>query len=194
MARIVVADDDPIIRRFFEEILKKHTVISVDDGVQAWGEVKSKRPDLVLTDQHMPNMNGVELANRLQGWGVPFVFVTGDSTPDLVRRAADVGALGFIVKRDIRHLDLEQLLLTIEIALARGADQARWLQSKTRNAAVGIIMGRSELSESGAFNLLRSVARNRGLSIDETARLLIADMEASNESFRLWKIAKNETS
>jgi len=192
MARIVVADDDPLIRRFFEEILKKHTVISVDDGVQAWGEVKCKRPDLVLMDQHMPNMNGVELADRLQIVGIPFVFVTADSSWSVVQQATEIGALGYILKRDINQFDIEQLLLTIEITLARGVDQSKWRQSKSRNTAVGIIMCRSGLNEGGAFSLLRSVARNRGLSIDEAARLLVAEMEASVESFRMWKMAKNE--
>jgi len=82
MAAILVVDDRAINREFLATLLGYvgHDVIEAADGVEAHGKARELRPDLIVTDVLMPNMDGVELADRVHDdpdiASTPIIFYT----------------------------------------------------------------------------------------------------------------------
>ena len=90
-ARILVVDDDPVMRKFVVNSLEKMgipTIDSCEDGTQALQMVESFRPDVVLTDIHMTPMNGFEFVRQLREHRnvalrqVRIIFMSADSSTD----------------------------------------------------------------------------------------------------------------
>jgi two-component system, cell cycle response regulator CpdR len=81
MARIILAEDDSSLRRFLARAIEKagHEVIAVSDGAKALPLVEAGEFDLLLTDIVMPEMDGIELAQRAQKVrpDVKVMFITG---------------------------------------------------------------------------------------------------------------------
>ncbi len=83
MKRVLVVDDEPVIRSLVEASLAGPDcqVVSVADGVSALRAVDSERPDLILLDLGLPGMAGHEVASRLRSRhetaGIPIVYLTG---------------------------------------------------------------------------------------------------------------------
>jgi len=99
--KILVADDDPIIRKLLFEVLTSdgHQVIATENGVEALKEAQKQSFELMFLDVHMPIMNGLEtlisIRNQFPGMAVAMM----DSYPDqLVRQAQREGALTCIHK------------------------------------------------------------------------------------------------
>jgi CheY-like chemotaxis protein len=105
MARILVAEDDPEMRRLVADALRKdgHDVIEAKDGgsmlvrlAEAFREDHSlDRIDAIVSDMRMPVWNGLELLERLTeaGWRIPSILMTAFGDDDTRRRAAHVGAM-----------------------------------------------------------------------------------------------------
>lgn len=103
--KIVVCDDSKAMRMIVMRMLKQTAYadaefIQAEDGAQGVAAVKAHEPDLVLSDWNMPNMTGIEFLNtlRAEGIGVPFGFVTSESTPDMRDIAIKAGASFTIAK------------------------------------------------------------------------------------------------
>ena len=103
-ARILVADDDPTIRRLMAVFLRTlgYTAIVVADGEEALRSALSEPPDLVISDVHMPELGGLELTRRIRDEpalaGIPILLFSasiGQADESLWRSA---GADGFVVK------------------------------------------------------------------------------------------------
>ncbi len=83
-ARILVADDDPVIRAALEEVLTSfgYTVVVVGDGIAALAAAEADAPDLILLDQTMPGLEGLAVLAALQAEphlrSIPVVFLTGE--------------------------------------------------------------------------------------------------------------------
>ena len=83
-AKILVVDDEPVIRKFVSQVLGEqgHTVETVDNAADALKMVKSKRYRLILLDIKMPGMSGLELYKQFQKIAPSLtkrvVFITGD--------------------------------------------------------------------------------------------------------------------
>jgi len=107
MARVLVAEDDPEMRRMVVEALRKdgHEVKEAADGGQLLvkiAEVFDRDPslsliDVIVTDMRMPTYNGLELIERLAEarWRVPFVLMTAFGDDETRSRAEKVGAVFF---------------------------------------------------------------------------------------------------
>lgn len=111
--KILVADDDPIIRKLLFEVLTSdgHQVIATENGVEALKEAQKHPFELMFLDVHMPIMNGLEtlisIRNQFPGMAVAMM----DSYPDqLVRQAQREGALTCIHK----PFDLNEIREIIE--------------------------------------------------------------------------------
>lgn len=104
--RVVVAEDDPLaqmaIRSYVARVDDIEIVGTAPDGIPALELVKSHRPDVLLTDIHMPHMTGVELIRRVFTLPNPprvlCFTVLGDETT--MRTALEAGASGFLLKVD----------------------------------------------------------------------------------------------
>ena len=117
--KILVVDDDPMAGMLIGAILEEggHEVITVENGVDAADEVE-RHGDLamVVSDMHMPLINGVELFRTLreQGVSVPFILLTGNDLEEA--RAQEPGLDACLMKDD----ELEQTLpAAVEQLLAK---------------------------------------------------------------------------
>jgi AmiR/NasT family two-component response regulator len=117
--RVVVAEDESLIRMDIVEILRDNgfdVVGEAGDGETAVQLATELRPDLVVMDVKMPQLDGISAAERLAKGGIaPVVLLTAFSQKELVERASEAGALAYVVK----PFTPADLLPAIEIALAR---------------------------------------------------------------------------
>ena len=114
-ARLLVADDDPILREFAIANLSTPDVeVEVaEDGIAAWARLERSSFDIALIDLDMPGMNGFELIERIR-WDerlkhLPIVVVTGREDMVAVDKAYALGATSFVVKPLNWRLLLHQL-------------------------------------------------------------------------------------
>ncbi|GAA0943089.1 response regulator transcription factor [Nonomuraea longicatena] len=106
MIRVLVADDQPAVRRAFRTILGAEPDIEVvgeaADGQAALAAVRELRPDVVVADIRMPRMDGLELTRLLAGPGVEepvrVIVVTTYDLDEYVHTALRSGACGFLLK------------------------------------------------------------------------------------------------
>jgi DNA-binding NtrC family response regulator len=123
-ARILVVDDEAIVREFFMEALTRREAetLTANDGVQARDLLESTPVDLVITDLKMPNMDGMKLLQHIMGCHplVPVIILTAFGTVDNAVEAMRLGAFDYICKP---ITDLAQL----ELALSRALQHRRLL-------------------------------------------------------------------
>ena len=125
MATILVVDDELGIRALLSEILtdEGHSVELAENAAQARAVRERVRPDLVLLDIWMPDVDGVTL---LKEWGsaalltMPVIMMSGHGTIDTAVEATKVGAIAFLEK----PITLQKLLRAVEQALAKPASRA----------------------------------------------------------------------
>jgi len=102
--RIYIADDHTIVRDGLAVMLQVHSDITVvgsgSDGRQAVKEVVSLRPDIVIMDIAMPNLNGIEAALLLRNDapGVKIIMLSMYATKEHIFRALQAGARGYLLK------------------------------------------------------------------------------------------------
>ncbi len=128
-ARILVVDDDPGLLRLLTIRLRaeSYDVEAVESGMQALAAASRFRPDLVITDLRMDQMDGIGLLKELQNrWpGLKVIILTAHGTiPDAVQ-ATQMGAFGFLTK----PVDKQELLDQVQKALrisGFGASDEDW--------------------------------------------------------------------
>ena len=117
--RVIIADDESLIRMDLREMLTNlgYLVVGeVGDGRSAVNLARELRPDIVLMDINMPDMDGIEAAKMLTEERVaPVLLLSAYSQQELVQRAQQAGVTGYLVK-PFRESDLAP---AIEVALAR---------------------------------------------------------------------------
>jgi two-component system, response regulator PdtaR len=178
--RVVVAEDEAIIRLDLKEMLEEEgleVVGEAGDGDAALRLARDHAPDLVIMDIKMPGMDGLSAAERIVDEELASVLIlTAFSQDALVRRAAEAGAMGYLVK----PFQKSDLLPAIEVAVARGA-QLTALKREARDAserlatrkvvdrAKGRLMDRDGMTEADAFRLLQKRAMDERRSLRAVA-------------------------
>ena len=124
MATILVVDDELGIRALLSEILtdEGHTVELAENAAQARQVRESLRPDLVLLDIWMPDVDGVTLLKEWSAGGqlsMPVIMMSGHGTIDTAVEATKVGASAFLEK----PITLQKLLRAVEQALVKPAQR-----------------------------------------------------------------------
>ena len=109
--RILVVDDFEMFRQFVVELLGKRPELQVvgeaSDGPEALQKAVELRPDLILLDIGLPSLNGIEVARQMRSL-VPeskIIFLTQESSSDVVQEALSLGARGYVTK-NMAHADL----------------------------------------------------------------------------------------
>lgn len=124
MATILVVDDELGIRALLSEILadEGHTIELAENAAQARACRERLRPDLVLLDIWMPDVDGITL---LKEWGatsmlnMPVIMMSGHGTIDTAVEATKFGAMAFLEK----PITLQKLLRAVEQGLAKPASR-----------------------------------------------------------------------
>jgi AmiR/NasT family two-component response regulator len=182
--RIVVADDESIIRMDLREMLGGLGYLVVGeagDGVTAVNVAREVRPDLVIMDIKMPEMDGIEAARILTEERIaPVLLLTAFSEQELVRRAGEAGVVGYVVK-PFGETDLAP---AVEIAIARfnefrtlereANDLRDTLETRKRvERAKGVLMQTQGLSEADAFRKIQKLSMNSRKSMREVADAIL---------------------
>ena len=176
--RVVIAEDEAIIRLDLKEILTEEGYQVVGDtarGDHALELVAEHEPDVVILDIKMPGLDGIETARRIAAnHDAAVVILTAFSQRELVDRAIEAGALAYLVKPFQRS----ELIPAVEIARTRHremrslTDQYRTLADrlearKTIDRAKGLLIDESGLSEAEAFRFIQQAAMsNRRSMVD----------------------------
>lgn len=101
---ILIVDDSPSVRRMVSMTLKGagYTVVEADDGRTALTVAQQSRPDIVITDQNMPNLDGIGFIKAFralpQAAGVPVIFLSTETAEAVKQQARAVGAIGWMTK------------------------------------------------------------------------------------------------
>jgi two-component system, response regulator PdtaR len=99
--RVVIADDESIIRLDLKEILEGDGYLVVGEaarGDDALSMIKDLQPDLALLDVKMPGLDGIEVARALKGTSTVVVLLTAFSQRSLIESARDAGVVAYLVK------------------------------------------------------------------------------------------------
>jgi CheY-like chemotaxis protein len=121
MAKILVVDDEPLVRMIVADGLEEagHTVLTADSGSAGIALARKERPDCILLDIVMPGMDGYEACRTLKAdptlTRVPVFLVSATKDLRVVDRADGVGATGVLPK----PVDLEELRHAVALALSK---------------------------------------------------------------------------
>lgn len=187
--RVVVADDEPKMRQYLQHVLTAlgHQVVAAaEDGRRLVEQVRELRPDLIITDIKMPDVDGLTACDELRGGEpVPIILVSAYHDPALVERALRNYVLAYLVK-PIKKADLETAIALVMWrfrefqALQQQADDLRQAleDRKTIERAKGFLMKTGRLNEQDAFRRLQHLASEKNQKMVEIARMILTAEEA----------------
>lgn len=188
---LMVDDDRLILSTVSQGLTQAGYRVSTAESVAQAEELLSagQRPHLVLLDLHLPDDEGLSMADSLRDLdNLPFVVFSAYSDARTVERATSAGALGYLVK----PLDVPQMVPAIKAALMR-SHELRDLRStgaqlqtaldleRDISVAVGITMVEHRLSRDLAFKRLRATARSQRRKLAEVAAELIRSFEVIHQ-------------
>jgi DNA-binding NtrC family response regulator len=148
MASILVVDDEMGIRELLNEILtdEGHTVYAAESAMQARTIREQMRPDLVLLDIWMPDVDGITLLKEWSKTGqltMPVVMMSGHATIDTAVEATRIGALNFLEK----PIALQKLLKTVNKALENAPKYVEPVEERAASAPSSSASPRPAASE-----------------------------------------------
>jgi len=191
--RVIIADDESIIRMDLKEMLTTLGYLVVGeagDGISAVNLARELRPDLVIMDIKMPDLDGIAAAKILTEERIaPVLLLTAFSQQELVEGAKEAGVVGYVVK-PFRE---SELIPAIEIALAR-FKEFRSLEKEANNLremletrklverAKGVLMDTQGLKEAEAFRKIQKLSMNTRKSMREIAEAILLAHEVGKDT------------
>ena len=186
--RIIIADDEAIQRMDLRDVLTKQGYLVIGeagDGQSAVNLARELRPDLVIMDIRMPDVDGISAAGTLtQEKIAPVLLLTAFGDMELVERAKDAGVVNYIVK----PLRESEVVPAIEVTLARYnefraiEDENHTLVEKLETRKIverakGLLMEKQGLSEQEAFRKIQKASMNNRKSMREVAEAILLTNE-----------------
>jgi two-component system, response regulator PdtaR len=190
--RVVVAEDESLIRLDIVEILRDNgfdVVGEAGDGETAVRLATQLKPEVVVMDVRMPQMDGIEAAKLLtDGHIAPVVLLTAFSDKELVEKASEAGVLAYVVK----PFTPADLLPAIEVALARYAQIIaleaevadmvdRFETRKLVDRAKGLLTQKMGLSEPEAFRWIQKASMDRRLTMHDVAAAVVEQLSPAKK-------------
>jgi response regulator NasT len=188
--RIVIADDEPLIRIDLRENLEGlgyEVIGEAADGKHAVELARKLRPDLVIMDIRMPEMDGIAALRTLTEEAIsPVLLLTAYSDRELIQQAVDAGAIDYLVK-PYRESDLQP---SIELALAR-FNELRTLRNELQDVrealtvrklverAKGLLMETQGLKEAEAFRRIQKLSMDTRKSMKDVAEAILLAHQAT---------------
>jgi len=185
--RIAVADDEQFMLDYYQDLLPRlgHEVLPADGGRKLIDLCRTSRPDLVITDVKLGDLDGLEAANEInRDREVPIILVTAHHDDELQARAMQEHVMAYLVK-PVKSGDL---VAAIQLASLRfeqlqavrreAGDLRRTLEErKIIERAKGAVMRRLGIDEAEAYRRLRQQASDRNLKLAEVSRNVLAAEE-----------------
>ncbi|MBI2806435.1 MAG: response regulator [Planctomycetes bacterium] len=186
---IAIADDEPDMREYFQQVLPRlgHTVVAAArDGRELVEVCRATEPDLVITDIRMPELDGIDAAVQIyQDRPIPVILVSAHQDTNLIERADLDHIMAYLVK-PIKQGDLAP---SIAVAIRRfdqfksmrqeAADLRQALADrKVIEKAKGILMKKTGLDEPEAFRRLQKLASEKNRKLVEIASTILTAEEA----------------
>jgi len=123
LGRVLIVEDFPAYRRFIRSTLVEsfdlRVIAEVSDGLEAVQKAAELKPDLILLDIGLPTMNGIEVARQIRKLSPKskIVFLSQETSADVVEEALSTGACGYVVKTKAAS----QLLGVVEAVVSGNA-------------------------------------------------------------------------
>ncbi|MEY3028930.1 MAG: hypothetical protein RL198_327 [Actinomycetota bacterium] len=189
--RILVAEDESLIRLDIVATLEEsgfEVVAQADNGTDAIAMAEKLSPDLAVLDIKMPGADGIAVAERLAELDIPCVMLTAFSQSDLVGRAANAGAMAYLLK----PFKPTELMPAIQVALSRH-DEIKALEReiqdlserletrKLMDRAKGLLQSKMNLTEPEAFRWIQKSAMDRRLSMSQVAKTVIDQLGSEGD-------------
>lgn len=182
--RVLIADDDPIIRLDLKQMLENLEYVVVaeaGDGQQALDLARETQPDICILDVKMPAMDGIEVVTVLTEEAIaPAILLTAYGDKELVDRAKAAGVFAYLVK-PFKPSDLPP---AIEVARSR-YEQNRQLNKevatlqdrlearKLVDRAKGILIEQYNINEAEAYRRIQLQSMNHRKTMKEVAEAII---------------------
>ena len=185
--RVIVAEDEAIIRMDIVETLREFgfdVVGEAADGLEAISLAEALKPDLVVMDIKMPNMDGIAAAKKLSEMKVPVVLLTAFSQRELFEQAAEAGAMAYVLK----PFNANDLLPAVEIALSRHSEllaleseisdlSERLETRKLVDRAKGLLLAKKLVpDEPEAFRWIQKASMDRRLTMRDVSKTIIEQL------------------
>ena len=185
---ILLVEDDPLILLTLAGGLRDvgYHILEADSGEYAMRLcTEVERPDLALLDMRLTGMSGIDFARWLKKtWDIPFLFLSAYGDPQTVADAAELGALGYLVK----PLDIPQILPSLRTALQRAGEIQKLRQteidlctamktSRTISMAIGLLMERLGAGADETFEALRAYCRSNRKTMLEVAGQVVENRQ-----------------
>jgi two-component system KDP operon response regulator KdpE len=137
---VVLIDDERNLRRFVRAALEAEgmAVFEANTGLQGLAQAATRRPDFVIADLSLPDMDGTDMIRELRAWSrVPVIVLSGRSREEDKVKALDAGADDYLTK----PFGLPELMARIRAHLRRQARGGRSGLSQVRFGAVTLDLG-----------------------------------------------------
>jgi signal transduction histidine kinase len=188
--RILIVDDSPEDREFYQRLLQKNEVrryefLEAESGEEGLEIVDRESPDCLLLDYRLPDVDGLEFLSRLAGEGrrLPVIILTGQGNEAVAVEAMKNGAQDYLLKGAVTR---DRLQSAVENAVERVAlrrkveEQTGELQRMYQDLEVLVQQRTAELSDTNEE--LKKEIRTREWAERERARLLVLEQQARREA------------
>jgi response regulator NasT len=184
--RVLIAEDEALIRLDLKEMLEEEGYLVVGeagDGQQAVDLASQVQPDVVILDVKMPVLDGISAAEQIvAGQIAPVVMLTAFSQRELVERAAEAGAMAYVVK----PFGKADLLPAIEVSLSRHQQMralAGEVEDLTERLDTRKLLDRAKsklqtehgMTEPEAFRFIQKAAMDGRRSMREVAQIVLEE-------------------
>jgi AmiR/NasT family two-component response regulator len=189
LGRVVIAEDEAIIRLDLKEILTSAGYDVVGEsgrGDEAVGLVAEHRPDLAILDIKMPGLDGIQAAREITSkYRVAVMLLTAFSQRDLIEEARDAGVAAYLVK----PFQARELLPAVADVLSRARQEWAIAAEESSEPAVAaedkiatrrvvdeakaVLMDRSGMSENEAFNFIQQTAMRTRARMRDVAQQIV---------------------
>lgn len=187
--KIVVVDDDPIIREDVIDILgaNGYNVVGyAKDGFNAIKVCRELRPDIVIMDIEMPDLDGIKASKIITKEDIAggVIFLTGRDEDEYFEKAKNIGAFNYIIK----PINEKTFIRTIDIALSKVIefkelkDDLKSVNNKLNERKIiekakGILIKQLNISEDEAYKKIRNLGMEKRISMAEIAEVIVLSYE-----------------
>lgn len=186
--RVLIAEDDPLVAVTLSDQVAElgHNVVAVaSDGQEAIDMARREQPEIALLDIKMPNVDGITAAEKIGAeFDIPMLMLTAYSDRPLVLRAAEAGALGYLLK----PVSSEELSANVALALARHREKQALKEEAGRleetlaereliDRAKAVLMKHVGITEGEAYARIRQTAREKRVKMAAVAKTILAAEE-----------------